>query len=124
MKYLLFLSLFLFFSCKSGKDLGNISSPASAPEPVVLNLDYEGETLHAMQIGIVNQAQMKVVAPEGKVNPRTLLYIAEPGEPITLYKNLPYDGEEIPAIHIDNATFDKIRSTKGVFVVPKVIDDK
>lgn len=150
MKISLLFALLLFFSCKTNKKLGSIPVPDRSSEPIVLNLDYEGEMLPAMQLDKLAEAQLKTVDPalvfiidppllnldyKGEEIPAMHLeklplkgletiYIPKPGEPASLYKIMPYDGEEIPAIHIENSTLHKIRGTKGSVTVPNKVLDK
>jgi hypothetical protein len=150
MKFLILFSLFLFFSCKTSKDIVSASNSTPSSNQVELNLDYEGKMMPAMQLDKLAEAQLKTVDPslifimetplsdldykeeeipaihleKLPIKGLELIYIPKPDEPASLYKILPYNGEEIPAIHLDNSTFDKIRGTKGMIIVPKVIELK
>ncbi len=122
MKYLLLISLFLFFACNTSKDIVSVPNPPATTEPIVLNLEYEGESLPAMQLDKLIEAELKILDPSGKLYPQNLLYTPIPGERGSLIKILPYNGEEIPAMHIDNSTLRNIRNKKGTILLPQVIE--
>lgn len=124
MKYFLFSSLLILIACKSSRDMENVQILSVPQEQIVLNFDYEGEPLPAMQLDRLAEAELKIISPNTKIYHQDLLYSPKPGEPGALYKNLPYDGEEIPAIHLDNSTLRNIRNTRGTIVVPPVIEEK
>lgn len=150
MKYCPLLGLLLFFSCMTNKDMVNNHASVSDKDQIILNPDYEGEMIPAMQLDKLAEAQFKTVDPSSRmvIEPSLLnleyqgedipaihleqlqtknfetIYFPVPGELASPSKIMPYDGEEIPAIHLDNSTFMKIKKTESLLVVPKVKEDR